>query len=50
MTAEHLWVLLRNERDSDLLCEMASDVVRADISDEVMEAIRIGRMVVLQKL
>ena len=28
---------------------MASDVVRADISDEVLEAIRIGRMVVLQK-
>ena len=35
MTAEHLRVLLRNERDSDLLCEMALDVVRADISDEV---------------
>ena len=50
MTAEHLRVLLRNERDSDLLHEMASDVVRADISDEVLEAIRIGRMVALQKL
>ena len=49
MTAEHLRVLLRNERDSDLLYEMVLDVVRADISDEVLEAIRIGRMVALQK-
>ena len=49
MTAEHLRVLLRNERDSDLLCEMALDVVRADIPDEVLEAIRTGRMIVLQK-
>ena len=49
MTAEHLRVLLRNERDSDLLYEMVLDVVRADISDVVLEAIRIGRMIALQK-
>ena len=48
MTAEYLRVLLRNERDSDLLYEMALDVVRGDISDVVLEAIRIGRMVALQ--
>ena len=49
MTAEHLRVLLQNERDSDLLHEMALDVVRADIPHEVLEAIRIGRMTALHK-
>ena len=43
MTAEHMRVLLHNERDSDLLFEMALDVVRADIPEAVLEAIRLGQ-------
>ena len=49
MTAEHLRVLLHQERDSDLLHEMALDVVRADIPEAVLEAIRLGRMTAVQK-
>ena len=49
MTAEHLRVLLHNERDSDLLFEMALDLVRANIPPEILDAIRLGRMVALQK-
>ena len=49
MTAEHMRVLLHNERDSGLLFEMALDVVRADIPEAVLEAIRLGRMTALQK-
>ena len=49
MTAEHLRVLLHHERDSDLLYEMALDIVRADIPEAVLEAIRLGRMTALQK-
>ena len=49
MTAEHLRVLLHNERDSDLLFERALDLVRANIPLEILDAIRLGRMVALQK-
>ena len=42
-------MLLHHERDSDLLYEMALDVVRADIPEVVLEAIRLGRMTALQK-
>ena len=48
MTAEHLRVLLHQERDGDLLYEMALDVVRVDIPEAVVEAIRLGRMTALQ--
>ena len=49
MTAEHLRVLLHNERDSDLLYEMALDLVRANIHLKILDATRLGRMVALQK-
>ena len=49
MTAEHLRVLLHNESDSDVLFEMALDLVRANIPLEILDAIRLGRMVALQK-
>ena len=49
MTAEHLRVLLHNERDSDLLFEMALDLVRANIFPERLDATRLGRMVAFQK-
>ena len=42
-------MLLHHERDNDLLYEMALDVVRFDIPEVVLEAIRLGRMSALQK-
>ena len=49
MTAEHLRVLLHNENDSNLLHEMAVDVVRGEIPGPVAEAMRLGQMTALQK-
>ena len=49
MTAEHPRVLLLNENDSNLLHEMAVDVVRGEIPGPVAEAMRLGQMTALQK-
>ena len=44
----YLQVLLHNENDSNLLHEMAVDVVKGEIPGPVAEAMRLGQMTALQ--
>ena len=49
MTCDHLMPLLRNSGDSELSCELAQEVARAEIPAEIVSAIRLGRMTALRK-
>ena len=49
VTAEHLKPILDSARDAELLCQAAELLARASIPEEVLRAIRIGRMTALQK-
>ena len=49
MTIEHLKVVLNSVRDSEMLWQMAEEFVRAEVPVEVVEGIRLGRMIALRK-
>ena len=49
MTADHLKVVLENHRDSDLFHNICQLLVRAAVPREIFSAIRIGRLIALQK-
>ena len=49
VTAEHLKPILDSARDAELLCQAAKMMARASIPEEVLKAIRMGRMTALQK-
>ena len=49
MTAEHVSTILDNEADSMLLAEACSLLARGDVPTEIIEAIRVGRLMALQK-
>ena len=49
MTAEHLRVVLDSPSCTSLLCEAASQLAQGHIPDEVVRAIRLGRLTALQK-
>ena len=49
MTCDHLMPLLRNSGDSELFCELAQEVAKAEIPAEIVSAIRLGRMTALRK-
>ena len=49
MTADHLFPVLDNEGDSALLAEVGSIMSQGKIPDAVMEGIRLGRSIALQK-
>ena len=49
MTAEHLRVLLDSSSCTSLLGEAASQLAQGNIPEEVVTAIRLGRMTALQK-
>ena len=42
MTADHVRPLLDSERDAESLCHMCEEFARAQVSDEVVEALRMG--------
>ena len=48
MTAEHLRPLLDSER-AEKFCRVCERFARADIPDEVLQVMRVGRMTALQK-
>ena len=49
VTAEHLKPILDSARDAELMCQTAELLARASIPEEVLRAIRIGKMTALQK-
>ena len=49
VTAEHLKPILDSARDAELLCQAAELMARASIPEDVLQAIRMGRMTALQK-
>ena len=49
MTADHVRPLLDSERDAESFCRMCEEFARAQVSDEVVQALRMGRMTALQK-
>ena len=49
VTAEHLKPIIDSARDAELLCQAAELMARASIPEEVLKAIRMGRMTALQK-
>ena len=49
MTAEHLKGLLESEDDSSLLAELANSLAQADVSSDIVRALRLGRITALQK-
>ena len=49
MTADHGRPLLDSERDAESFCRMCEEFARAQVSDEVAQALRMGRMTALQK-
>ena len=49
MTCDNLLPLLCNNGDSELLCELAQEVVEAEIPAEIVSAICLGRMTALKK-
>ena len=49
MTADHVRPLLDSERDAESFCHMCEEFARAQVSDEVVQALRMGRMTALQK-
>ena len=49
MTSEHLRPLLEHDGDGVLLCELAEEFARASVPEEIVDALRMGRMTALQK-
>ena len=49
MTADHLFPILENERDSSLFVQAATSLARGNIPEVIMEAIRFGQMTALRK-
>ena len=49
MTADHLFPILENERDSSLFVQAATSLARGNIPEVIMEAIRLGQMTALRK-
>ena len=49
MTSDHLFPLMRNQQDRDLLCELAQEFARAQIPDVIEGFLRMGRMMALRK-
>ena len=49
MTSEHIFPLLRNPRDGELLCQLATEVARAELPADIVKVIRMGRMTALKK-
>ena len=49
MTADHLRPVLENPRDTHLLFTLGEKLARAEISDSILGAIRLGRLTALQK-
>ena len=43
MTADHVRPLLDSERDAESFCRMCEEFARAQVSDEVVQALRMGR-------
>ena len=49
MTSDHLFPVLENEGDSNLLCRVASLLAVGQVPDSTLEAVRLGRMTALSK-
>jgi hypothetical protein len=49
MRYEHLRVLIEEDQEWAMFCEMAQEYARAAVPDEVMQALRLGRLTALQK-
>ena len=49
MTADHLFLVLENERDSLLLVEVVSSLETGNVPTKIIDGIRLGRMTALQK-
>ena len=49
MTSDHLFPMLENEGDSQRLVEVASALAMARVPEEIIEAIRLGRLTALSK-
>ena len=49
MTSDHLFPVLENEGDSELLCSVASLLSVGQVPEVILEAIRLGRMTALSK-
>ena len=49
MTSDHLFPVLENECDSDLLCRVASLFAVGQVPDSILEPVRLGRMTALTK-
>ena len=49
MTADHMFPILENERDSMLLVEVVSSLATGNVPTEIIDAIRLGRITALQK-
>ena len=49
MTADHLFPILESETDSELLVQVASKLAIADVPEEVIDGIRLGRLTALAK-
>ena len=44
MTADHSLSILQSEADSELLVQVASELAVGDVTDEVIDIIRVGRL------
>ena len=49
MTAEHVKPILDNTRDTELFCQVGECLARGEIPEDVLHAMRMGRMTALQK-
>ena len=49
MASDHLFPMLENEGDSQRLAEVASALAMARVPEEIIEAIRLGRLTALSK-
>ena len=49
MRYEHLRVLLEDDQAWASFCELAQDFARAAVPEDIMQALRLGRMTALQK-
>ena len=49
MTAEHVKPILDNTRDTELFCQVGEHLARGEIPEDVLHAMRMGRMTALQK-
>ena len=49
MTADHIRAILNSERDSTSFWRMCQEFARGRLPEEILRAVRIGRMTALQK-